>query len=298
MDTQQRPPLRQSACWLLALALSSSAAKLPSAFVTVAGLRCQGRGNVRRAAGPSSSPSSWSEVLAQMAPEDTARSLSNPSALAVRAWLRRVVVGHGLCPWAEGATSSGALAVVCLAEASEEDVAEKLLAYGRLLARAKPPAGQGGATTICLAPRCKELRSMKVFDRVCRFLDAELDQKLVQLAPFHPKWRFGERGPGLDLPRGGEELDAEGKSLDAADFANRAPVPAFHFLRVSELEAAAAGHPTALEGGPEAASLEVAMRNARYLRSRGADACRADLLACCDEAREMARRIKMSAENE
>ncbi|CAJ1400344.1 unnamed protein product [Effrenium voratum] len=207
-------------------------------------------------------PQSWSEVLTQMAPEESERGRSLPVAVAVRSWLRRIVIGDGLCPWAEDAVDSGALAVVCLVESDEQAVAARLLQHGDLLARAKPPGGRQ-ATTLCLAPRCHELRRTRHFHKVCDFLDLHLDETKVQLAPFHPKWRFLDRR----LPGEGER-PPEGS--DAADFVNRAPVPAFHFLRVSDVEGAAASHSP---GDWEAASASVALRNAQLLRKRGAQSC-------------------------
>ncbi|CAJ1449092.1 unnamed protein product [Effrenium voratum] len=40
-------------------------------------------------------PQSWSEVLTQMAPEESERGRSLPVAVAVRSWLRRIVIGDG-----------------------------------------------------------------------------------------------------------------------------------------------------------------------------------------------------------
>ncbi|CAJ1439036.1 unnamed protein product [Effrenium voratum] len=225
-----------------------------------------------QSAGPC--PTSWRYVSCYWFGnnKESERGRSLPVAVAVRSWLRRIVIGDGLCPWAEDAVDSGALAVVCLVESDEQAVAARLLQHGDLLARAKPPGGRQ-ATTLCLAPRCHELRRTRHFHKVCDFLDLHLDETKVQLAPFHPKWRFLDRR----LPGEGER-PPEGS--DAADFVNRAPVPAFHFLRVSDVEGAAASHSP---GDWEAASASVALRNAQLLRKRGAQSCAEALQQCREE---------------
>ncbi|CAK9016158.1 unnamed protein product [Durusdinium trenchii] len=221
---------------------------------------------------PAREPTSWSEVLQQMAPEESERGRSLPVAIAVRSWLQRFIIAEGLCPWAEAALTSGALAVVCLLESDEKAVAQRLLQHGQLLQRAKPP-GSLGATTLALAPRCHGLQRLKRFHKVCDYLDLNLDETKVQLAPFHPLWRF----EGRQLP--GEGDVPEGRGEDAANYVNRSPVPAFHFLRVKEVTAAAADHPAATQGGPEAASASVALRNALLLRKRGVQHCKEALKA-------------------
>ncbi|CAK9016011.1 unnamed protein product [Durusdinium trenchii] len=178
---------------------------------------------------PAREPTSWSEVLQQMAPEESERGRSLPVAIAVRSWLQRFIIAEGLCPWAEAALTSGALAVVCLLESDEKAVAQRLLQHGQLLQRAKPP-GSLGATTLALAPRCHGLQRLKRFHKVCDYLDLNLDETKVQLAPFHPLWRF----EGRQLP--GEGDVPEGRGEDAANYVNRSPVPAFHFLRPSAVE--------------------------------------------------------------
>ncbi|CAL1164922.1 unnamed protein product [Cladocopium goreaui] len=141
-------------------------------------------------------------------------------AKAVAQWVRRVVVRHGLCPWAEEALRRGSLAVVTLDEESEEEVAAAVLAHAQLLAGlgTSPTA----ATTLLVAPKCGSLQDFEVYLHLCAWLEEafeelELNGK-VQLATFHPDFRFADSaGPN-----------------DAADFVGRAPAPAFHLLREKE----------------------------------------------------------------
>eukprot|EP00438_Fugacium_kawagutii_P019493 Skav235626 [mRNA] locus=scaffold358:307632:310705:+ [translate_table: standard] len=120
--------------------------------------------------------------------QESERGRSLPVAIAVRSWLQRVIIGEGLCPWAEAALNSGALAVVCLLESEPEDrgatssdgeeVRQRLLQHGELLGRAKPPDDKG-ATTLALAPRCHGLRELQQFDKalICHMASWEENRK-------------------------------------------------------------------------------------------------------------------------
>ncbi|CAE7242045.1 UTR2 [Symbiodinium necroappetens] len=139
---------------------------------------------------------------------------------AVEAWVRRVVVAHGLCPWADGALRQGSLAVVSLFEDEEEQVAAALVSHAQLLALQQPPEG-AGATTLLVAPRCEKLLDFEGYLELCDWVEeafSELDLiGKVQMAAFHPDFRFN----GSD-------------AADCANFVGRAPYPAFHLLREEE----------------------------------------------------------------
>ncbi|CAJ1376546.1 unnamed protein product [Effrenium voratum] len=167
-----------------------------------------------------------------------------------------------------GDARSGGLAVVSLEEsqvaAVQEEVAAAVLTHAQLLA-AKLPA-KASATTLLVAPRCEVLRRFEDYLAVCGWLEdafEELDLNgKVQLATFHPEFRFEEAGE------------------DAADFVGRSPFPAFHLLREEEVSAALA---KGLQGQgdeesePEAVGRRVSERNARFLRQRGIEKCLRDL---------------------
>mmetsp|Transcript_8025 Transcript_8025/g.14608 ORF Transcript_8025/g.14608 Transcript_8025/m.14608 type:complete len:229 (-) Transcript_8025:8-694(-) len=193
----------------------------------------------------------WAEQV-----EDLAGQADCEQASAVAAWVTRVVIGHGLCPWAEGALRQGSLAVVSLPEAMEEEVAAALITHAQLLAAQNPPAGQG-ATTLLVAPRCSRLRDFEGYLELCGWVEDALAESglngQVQMATFHPNFQF----------EGSEEGDC-------ANFVGRAPFPAFHLLREKEVSSALASfrceHPFQ---GPEEVGEFVATRNARFLREHG-----------------------------
>lgn len=171
---------------------------------------------------------------------------------AVEAWVRRVVVAHGLCPWADGALRQGSLAVVSLFEDEEEQVAAALVSHAQLLALQHPPEG-AGATTLLVAPRCEKLLDFEGYLELCDWVEeafSELDLiGKVQMAAFHPDFRFN----GSD-------------AADCANFVGRAPYPAFHLLREEEVSAALASfHLVDREPfqGPEEVGAFIAERNAR-----------------------------------
>lgn len=192
-----------------------------------------------------SNPGGWQSKCSQLEPwrpwaEQLQGSSDSEQAKAVAQWVRRVVVRHGLCPWAEEALRRGSLAVVTLDEESEEEVAAAVLAHAQLLAGlgTSPTA----ATTLLVAPKCGSLQDFEVYLHLCAWLEEafeelELNGK-VQLATFHPDFRFADSaGPN-----------------DAADFVGRAPAPAFHLLREKEVSAALASFPLRREcheGNPQ-----------------------------------------------
>eukprot|EP00929_Paragymnodinium_shiwhaense_P010811 TRINITY_DN115793_c0_g1_i1.p1 TRINITY_DN115793_c0_g1~~TRINITY_DN115793_c0_g1_i1.p1 ORF type:complete len:384 (-),score=93.52 TRINITY_DN115793_c0_g1_i1:9-1160(-) len=232
----------------------------------------------------------WGEQLADLMPQDLCGrpgTLNCPEAEAMSEWVKRVVIGHNLCPWASASLRSGGLAMVALSAGleEEEDVAEdgeevdkstalcaSLMEHAQLLAQAKPPPGSGGASTVAVAPFCAEfLDDFEVFCDVCTWVDAALDEMglagKVQLARFHPDFFFADSDPA-----------------DASNYVGRAPCPAFHLLREEEVSAALEEHAArAAEAeasgrlDTEAAGMAVADRNSAFLRERGVNACIHDL---------------------
>lgn len=206
----------------------------------------------------------WADQMKAMTPK-----VDCQQANAVEAWVRRVVVAHGLCPWADGALRQGSLAVVSLFEDEEEQVAAALVSHAQLLALQHPPEG-AGATTLLVAPRCEKLLDFEGYLELCDWVEeafSELDLiGKVQMAAFHPDFRFN----GSD-------------AADCANFVGRAPYPAFHLLREEEVSAALASfHLVDREPfqGPEEVGAFIAERNARFLRNRGREACLRSVRAC------------------
>lgn len=148
--------------------------------------------------------------------------------LAMHRWIDQVVIGLDLCPFAARVRRNGALAIEV---AGSSDVASVLhhLAdiVSALLERSQASAIAAEATTLLVLP--------DGFDDFDDYLDvlalAEtlLDESglvgQVQLASFHPLYRFAE------VP-----LD------DPANYTNRSPYPALHVLQESAISRALEHH--------------------------------------------------------
>jgi hypothetical protein len=143
----------------------------------------------------------------------------------VDTWLREVVVGLNLCPFAEPVVRSGHLGqVISEAEDREQAVRDTLDEARRLLA----PSTDVQATSLVIVPD-----ALADFED---YLDTASDIRhtlteagcngLLQLATFHPRYRF------------------EGETLESlGHFTNRAPYPIFHLLREDAVAIAVDQHP-------------------------------------------------------
>jgi hypothetical protein len=133
-------------------------------------------------------------------------------------WVRRVVVGWNLCPFADRPLREGALHLNTVRGMDEETILGVVL--GEMLVRKETPG-----TTLVIAPECYP----DDFESYLQFVTA-LEEDLmeeyelhghVQVAPFHPLFEFAGSGKeGID------------------NYTNRAPYPIFHVLREQEVEAA------------------------------------------------------------
>ena len=174
---------------------------------------------------------------------------------ATRAWVERVVVGLGLCPWAAPLLSAGGLRYVLSDAHGLIGLADELERELRRLA-ADPP--DTPASVLIVIP--------SILDDWADYLDflAFGDELLgdlglvgqLQIASFHPDYIFEGAG-----------------AADAANYTNRSPLPLLHLLRERDVAAAVAEHPD---------SLEVPLRNVSLMERRGLDSMR-DLLASCRE---------------
>ena len=135
-------------------------------------------------------------------------------------WVRRVVVGWNLCPFADGSVRQGALRLETVRGSDEQTILGAVL--GEMLVRKDVPG-----TTLVIAPECHP----NDFSKYLEFVNAiehdfmeEYDlHGHVQVAPFHPLFEF------------------EGSGTDGIDnYTNRAPYPIFHVLREEEVESAVA----------------------------------------------------------
>ena len=173
---------------------------------------------------------------------------------ATREWVRSVVIGLELCPFAPAVLADGRLRVV-LSEATEP---RALLAdLDRELAHLLRTPVADLDTTLLVHPE-----ALAEFDAYNDFLDvaeALLRERgcegVVQIASFHPGYRFA----GAPL-------------ADPANWTNRSPHPMLHLLReqsVTDALSAWSGDPAAI---PE--------RNGERLRRLGTDALEQELERC------------------
>jgi len=133
-------------------------------------------------------------------------------------WVKRVVVGWNLCPFADKSIRENALRLHTVRGTDEETILGAVL--GEMVVRKDMPG-----TTLVIAPECYP----ENFEKYLEFVNA-LEQDFmdeyelhghVQVAPFHPLFEFeGSGKEGID------------------NYTNRAPYPIFHVLREQEVETA------------------------------------------------------------
>ena len=174
-------------------------------------------------------------------------------ARATELWVRDLVVGLNLCPFAAMPLQQGRIRFQVCGETQFENIYRALLAeMGQLVGI---PAEET-ETSLFIVPQ-----GLEAFDDYLELLyavdavipEAGLDG-VLQLASFHPDYRFE-----------GVEVD------DPANYTNRSPYPMFHLIREASLEQALTGYPD-----PEL----IPQRNMEKLRELGLVEIRARLKAC------------------
>ncbi|KAL7532222.1 hypothetical protein ACHAXR_004497 [Thalassiosira sp. AJA248-18] len=132
-------------------------------------------------------------------------------------WIKKVVIGYNLCPFAERPLREDKLKVSVVRGSDDEYVASAVV-Y-ELIARSEE--SQSG-TTVVVAPEYYPDDFVGYMNLVQWIEDNIFDEHeldgLVQIAPFHPKFEFaGSGNEGID------------------NFTNRSPYPMFHILREDEV---------------------------------------------------------------
>lgn len=132
-------------------------------------------------------------------------------------WIRDIVVGLNLCPFAAHSLASDKLSVLVARGDDDESVIASVLL--ELILRVETPG-----TTVVVAPECHPdnfLEYLEVANCIESLMDEHELTGDVQLATFHPSFEFGGSGPdGVD------------------NYTNRSPYPMFHILREEEVGAA------------------------------------------------------------
>lgn len=135
-------------------------------------------------------------------------------------WIRRVVIGYNLCPFAERPLRENKLKISVVRGSDDEHVAAGVV-Y-ELIARSDE--SQPG-TTVVVAPEYYPDDFEKYMSLVHFIEDDVMEEHelhgLVQIAPFHPRFVFdGSGSDGID------------------NCTNRSPYPMFHILREDEVSGA------------------------------------------------------------
>jgi hypothetical protein len=179
------------------------------------------------------------------------------------AWVDRAVIGLNLCPFAKAPQAKGRIRYV-VSEAVEPD---RLLAdLADELERLTDTSDSQIETTLLIHPHVlKDFAAFNDFIGVAEACVTALGlDGIVQLATFHPRYRF-----------------AETHDDDIENATNRSPYPILHLLRESSIDRAVIAYPDA------AAIFEVNMETLRRLGSDGwarlEQSCRDDADATSDD---------------
>ena len=144
-----------------------------------------------------------------------------------RRWLERAVIGLNLCPFAKAVHVKQqvrfALSDAELADDLLEELAEELL-------RLRDTPADEIDTTLLIHPQALTdfLDYNDFLDRVDELVEALGLDGVLQVASFHPEYRFAD-------------CDAD----DPGNCTNRAPYPTLHLLREASLDRAVAAYPDA-----------------------------------------------------
>ena len=177
----------------------------------------------------------------------------DPVILATRRWVDKMVIGLGLCPFAEPSISRAGLRMT-LCTTSDLQVLCKALIDDLLFMQSDE--GQQLDSLLLIHPH-----ALNDFEQYNNFLDL-CDQILAdlslvgefQIASFHPQYRF--EGNAAD---------------DVGNYTNRSPYPMLHLLRESSVARAVQEH-SGTESIPE--------HNIRRLEALGKEALEAMLADC------------------
>jgi hypothetical protein len=134
-------------------------------------------------------------------------------------WLRRVVIGLNLCPFAEKPLREKLIRTRVVRGDDDEIILSAV--FDELVARADSPG-----TTLIICPECHP-ESFELYLNILHLIeeglikDDETFEGIVQVAAFHPHFQFE-----------GSEPD------DVDNWTNRSPYPLFHILREDEVSQA------------------------------------------------------------
>lgn len=180
-------------------------------------------------------------------------------------WLQDLVIGYKLCPWAAPALNANAIKIVVHPEdANLEVLVETAIQEASLLASMPDGPEERNLTTLIGVPG-SALTDFQDFLDVAGAVDDCLDELdlrgKVQLASFHPDYRFADSTPGTDVE----------------NFTNRSPMPILHLLREVEVTRALDGY---VGGDPS----RIYERNKAVMREAGVEKLQRLIAACQQHA--------------
>jgi hypothetical protein len=142
-----------------------------------------------------------------------------------RRWLERAVIGLNLCPFAKAAHVKQ---LVHYAVSEATDPSQVLVEVGAELDALVAIDPQVRETTLLIVPHCMDdfLDFNDVLARAERVVRKHRLEGVVQLASFHPRFRF-----------------ADTEEDDITNFTNRSPYPIIHLLREDSIHRAVRAYP-------------------------------------------------------
>lgn len=148
-----------------------------------------------------------------------------PELAATRRWLERAVIGLNLCPFAKAVYAKQQVRFVLSDAELEDDLLEEL---AEELLRLRDTPAEEIDTTLLVHPRVLTdfLDYNDFLDRVDALVEALDLDGVLQVASFHPDYRFADTDPD-----------------DPGNGTNRAPYPTLHLLREDSLDKAVAAYP-------------------------------------------------------
>ncbi|MES9963195.1 MAG: DUF1415 domain-containing protein [Candidatus Sedimenticola sp. 20ELBAFRAG] len=168
-------------------------------------------------------------------------------------WIREVVVGLNLCPFAEPVVSGERVSYAVSDAETEQGLFKDLL---QTLDDFQRQDVESAATGFLILS--KGLKDYSLYNDFLELVDHLLEETglkgVIQVAGFHPGYLFD--GCGED---------------DPSNYTNRSPFPMFHLIREDDLESAVASH-------PDPASIPE--RNIKLLRDMGLEEVRSMLEKC------------------
>jgi hypothetical protein len=163
--------------------------------------------------------------MSDIANTEAATGHEPPELAATRRWLERAVIGLNLCPFAKAVYVKRQVRFALSDAELEDDLLEEL---AEELLRLRDTPAEEIDTTLLVHPRVLTdfLDYNDFLDRVDALIAALDLEGVLQVASFHPEYRFADTDPD-----------------DPGNGTNRAPYPTLHLIREDSLDRAVAAYP-------------------------------------------------------